>query len=324
MHALFDRNTANNRWGIKSALLKQFIEYFGQKTEQLDIYADDGKVTFISFTEKVVNRKNGALRKHLFMRNRVNVSAEVLKHPLRTAVSVNKLDFEVFSAQEKMHVVISVKDFKSIVAHAETLNAVINTFYSTPGRPLQFSYSMDGLHCQFTLMTVGDYTPSAAAAQSAAVSIAPTRASSRIRSITGPSSETSRSDKGQAVLTNMPPPAIPNTRKPVRKLGQKDPSGGSKTAQQDDNDDSLFVPLQEEDRRWDPADYENDEETLAWDASANNVSWFQVQMYIPCLTRARMPVSTQLSGIVALLHDRIRLTVTPLPKDCHQLKEYPK
>jgi cell cycle checkpoint control protein RAD9A len=73
----------------------------------------------------------------------------------------------------------------------------------------------------------------------------------------------------------MPPPAIPNTRKPVRKLGQNDTNGGSRTVQQDDNDDSLFVPLEEEDQRWDPADYENDEETLAWDASANNVSQFQ-------------------------------------------------
>jgi cell cycle checkpoint control protein RAD9A len=59
MHALFDRNTANNRWSIKSALLKQFVEYFGQKAEQLDIYAEEGKVTFISFTDKVVNRRNG-------------------------------------------------------------------------------------------------------------------------------------------------------------------------------------------------------------------------------------------------------------------------
>jgi cell cycle checkpoint control protein RAD9A len=59
MHALFDRNTANNRWSIKSAFLKEFIDYFSPKSEQLDIYAEDGKVTFLSFTEKVVNRKNG-------------------------------------------------------------------------------------------------------------------------------------------------------------------------------------------------------------------------------------------------------------------------
>jgi cell cycle checkpoint control protein RAD9A len=59
MHALFDKNTANNRWSIKSSFLKEFIDYFSPKSEQLDIYAEDGKVTFLSFTEKVANRKNG-------------------------------------------------------------------------------------------------------------------------------------------------------------------------------------------------------------------------------------------------------------------------
>jgi cell cycle checkpoint control protein RAD9A len=221
-----------------------------------------------------------------------------------------------------MHTVISVKDFKSIVAHAETMNTVINTFYSTPGRPLQFSYSMDGLHCQFTLMTAGDYTPSPSTAPSAAVSAAPTRASSRVQSITGPSSEISPSERSRSFPNNMPPPAVPNSRKPVRKLGQKDVNGGSKTAQQDDNDDSLFVPLEEEDRRWDPADYENDEETLAWDASANNVSKFRIWRHTFCSSVFRILASIQRSGIVALLHDQTRLIVTPLQKDCHQLKVF--
>lgn len=59
MHALFDRNTANNKWSIRSSFLKEFADYFGQKAEQLDMYAEDGRVTFLSFTDKIVNRKNG-------------------------------------------------------------------------------------------------------------------------------------------------------------------------------------------------------------------------------------------------------------------------
>jgi cell cycle checkpoint control protein RAD9A len=59
MHALFDKNTANNQWSIRSGFLKEFIDYFGQKAEQLDIYAEETKVTFLSFADKVVNRKNG-------------------------------------------------------------------------------------------------------------------------------------------------------------------------------------------------------------------------------------------------------------------------
>lgn len=57
MHALFDKQSANNKWTIHSSALKEAIEYFGPKTEQLDIYADDGRVTYTSFTEKISNGK---------------------------------------------------------------------------------------------------------------------------------------------------------------------------------------------------------------------------------------------------------------------------
>lgn len=59
MHALFDKHTANNRWSIKSTYLREFIEYFGARTEQLDFYFEDHQVTFTSFTEKIVNANKG-------------------------------------------------------------------------------------------------------------------------------------------------------------------------------------------------------------------------------------------------------------------------
>ena len=61
MHALFDKNLANNKWSIQSALLKEYIEYFGPKTEQLDIYAEDSRAIFTSYTEKIMNGKGCAL-----------------------------------------------------------------------------------------------------------------------------------------------------------------------------------------------------------------------------------------------------------------------
>ena len=65
---------------------------------------------------------------------------------------------------------------------------------------------------------------------------------------------------------DMPPPAVPNTRRTIRKLGQND-----KTKQQREDPESLFVP-EEDDTRWDPPDYENDEESMGWDASFQPVS----------------------------------------------------
>jgi len=60
MHALFDKNRAKNRWKIQSRILREFIEYFGPKTEHLDIYAEDGKVTLTSYTEKITNGRGRA------------------------------------------------------------------------------------------------------------------------------------------------------------------------------------------------------------------------------------------------------------------------
>lgn len=57
MHALFDKKAAKNSWKIGSSVLRTFIEYFGTGTEQLDIYSDEGRVAFTSYTEKVMGDK---------------------------------------------------------------------------------------------------------------------------------------------------------------------------------------------------------------------------------------------------------------------------
>lgn len=57
MHALFDRNSAKNRWRIGASILRSFIEYFGAGTEQLDIYSETGRATLTSYTEKIMDGK---------------------------------------------------------------------------------------------------------------------------------------------------------------------------------------------------------------------------------------------------------------------------
>jgi cell cycle checkpoint control protein RAD9A len=54
-HALFDRAVATNRWSISSKVLRDFIEHFGQGTEQLDICSEQGRMNFTSFTQKIVS-----------------------------------------------------------------------------------------------------------------------------------------------------------------------------------------------------------------------------------------------------------------------------
>jgi cell cycle checkpoint control protein RAD9A len=240
MHALFDRNVAKNRWSMHSSAVKEYVEYFGSKTEMLDIFSgdgEDGRAVFKSYTEKISNGK------------------EILKHPLVTAVAVNTSDFEEFNVQPGMHIIISVKDFKAIVLHADTLKTNLKSYYSQPTRPLQFSYGCDGLVCEFTLMTSGDYSTTASQTPAPAVQM-PSRENSRLES-------RNRS-------FDMPPPAEPPSRL-ERAAKRRHPgsrkANSSKPAAPDP--DSLFVQ-QDEDERWEPLDYNQEEETLGWDASADH------------------------------------------------------
>ena len=157
MHALFDKTSASQGWKISSRILREYIEFFGPKTEQLDLLAQDGKAIFTSFTEKVSDGKGRSLLQRARLRhNNANTLPEVLKQPLETAIAIHTQDFEDFHMQENMHIVISVKDFKAILTHAQTLRGSISASFSLPSRPLQFSYQNFGVHCEFTLMTTGD------------------------------------------------------------------------------------------------------------------------------------------------------------------------
>lgn len=267
MHALFDRSVAQNRWSMHSGAIREYIEYFGTKTELLDIYTgEDGRCVFKSYTEKISDGK------------------EILKHPLVTAVAVNTSDFEEFSVQAGLHIVISVKDFKAIVLHADTLKTSFRAYYSQPTRPFQFSYGCDGLLAEFTLMTSGDYsgappTPTLAPRQPTATPQQQSRQGSH-----APSATSERLDT-HSMRSEMPPPVQPASRRDqngrLRNPGSRQPSSAptqSQTARlqkQPEDEESLFVPhddatmQEEEDAAWAPMDYEK-EETLGWDASADH------------------------------------------------------
>lgn len=254
MHALFDRSVAKNRWSMHAGAIKEYTEYFGTKTEMLDIFAgEDGRCVFKSYTEKISNGK------------------EILKHPLVTAVAVNTSDFEDFSVQPGLHIIISVKDFKAIVVHADALKTSLKAFYSQPTRPLQFSYGCDGLLCEFTLMTSGDFN-AAPPTPTPAPQIHNSRQNSRAPSTTAEGTEP------RPVRADMPPPAEPASRRDrIGRLRNPGTLPNSAPAQTQNNSDSLFIPDEEDARRreeeeesaWAPVDYEK-EETLGWDASANH------------------------------------------------------
>lgn len=245
MHALFIKESANNRWSISSRTLREFVEHFGPGTEQLDIYSEDGRMSLTSFTEKIMSGN------------------EILKQPLHTTIAIDTLEFGEFAVEEKLHIVISVKDFKSIVAHAGTTNTIVKALYSHPSSPMQLTYSEEGLLSEFILMTIGESR--GASATPAAGNT--TRGNSKYHVSRQPLEATPASKR--TANFEMPPP--PTNIIPSLKSKSSRPS--PPPPQPSVQSEALFFPEADDDRKWDPVHYDEEEdEMLLWDAGGDNVS----------------------------------------------------
>ncbi|CEL01375.1 hypothetical protein ASPCAL00959 [Aspergillus calidoustus] len=255
-HAIFDRSTAINEWSIEPKFLKEIIDHFSPSAEQLDIYSENTKVIFTSFTAKITHGK------------------EVLKQPVHTSVAIDKADFEQFMANDGVHVAISLKDFRAVIAHAETARIMITALYTRPCRPLQLAYDFEGIRTEFTLMTTGDPGPEDVPTSSRPVpqlSARQTPAPAPVGQASNLANSTSSTSSRQ-----MPPPR----GRPIRPLtgtsSRVEPAEPSTQATAPSASslkfDSLFVPA-DDDRQWDVAEDDEAEaeaeDMLGWDASAD-------------------------------------------------------
>lgn len=195
-----------------------------------------------------------------------------MKQPLRTSVAIDALDFEDFAVEENLRIGISVKDFRAIVVHADTLKSSISALYSYPTRPLQLSCHGHGIDCEYTLATIGEY-------RGGSETPAPptTRAGSAQAPTKAPIREEMRQDIQRQPSESMPPPAEPAsrrfTRPPPSQQVQR-PSPPPPKASLDP--DSLFLPAEAEDddRVWGERNYEDEDDMLGWDLNANTVSFY--------------------------------------------------
>jgi cell cycle checkpoint control protein RAD9A len=177
---------------------------------------------------------------------------EILKQPLHTSVAIDTKEFEEFCVEEKLHVAFSVKDFKAIITHADSLNASITALYSRPTRPLQIAYESDnGMLCEFTLMTIGDF-------RGGSVTPAPSIARTK---------PNAPSDRQTPAPSNslMPPPSQPVVRQRHNRPSPPPPKASL-------DPESLFFPEDESPSGWDDRDEKEEEDLLGWDGSEDNVS----------------------------------------------------
>jgi cell cycle checkpoint control protein RAD9A len=195
-----------------------------------------------------------------------NNRTEVLRQPLQTSVAMDKLDFDDFGVEEKIHIGTTVRDFRSIVTHAESLMAVITTNYSHPGKPLRMAYTEHGMQCEFILMTIGEY-------RGGSVTPAPVggRGMSRLPRAVQPAKPL---DEGPSRRPpqSMPPPPPPASRSFVQPASQQSAKPLPPPPKASVNQESLFLDDDDDDGPWEERDYEKGEDQVGWEDSGANVS----------------------------------------------------
>lgn len=262
LRANFDSAGSFNRWTTPARTLRDVVDYFGARTDQLDWSFERGKVNFTSYTEKIADAR------------------DIFKQPMHTSVAIEKNDFTDFAVQKGLHIGIMVRDFRAIVSHADAIGAVVTARYSRGNRPMQISYDVDGILSQFTLMT-RDHSDGLPSAGGSKTSTPARNQSVRPAEPLQPRESSVRVGNHDHALrlpgTTMPPPT---KTAPLLEVTEPSRSNQTRSSQISRNpttpvpsasldQDSLFFPGGEDEHFWD--EHDNDtaeqEDFVTWDAS---------------------------------------------------------
>lgn len=267
LRANFDSTNSPNHWTTSARTLRDIVEYFGAKTDQLDWSFEKGKVNFTSYTEKITDGR------------------DIFKQPMHTSVAIERKDFTDFSVQEGLHIGIVVRDFRAIVSHADGVGVSVTARYSRGNRPVQIVYENDGILCEFTLMTRGppanvpsaDGTRTSTPARDLSVRPAqrpqPQNTGPRpvdrdpTRTLSGTTMPPQAANVSCKHTTGAPQPTQSVTT--TTKLNQASQNGSPPAPSASLDQHSLFFPAGENEHFWD--EHDNDtaeqEDFVTWDAS---------------------------------------------------------
>ncbi|KAJ3496357.1 hypothetical protein NLG97_g2717 [Lecanicillium saksenae] len=264
VHAKFSKQDAPHHWSISSRTLRQLMDHFGPGIDYLDVNTDGDHVNFTCFSEKTVSED------------------AVLKKPLQTSIAVEADEFDDIEVEDKLHIVISVKDFRAIIQHAGIGGSALSARYSLPARPIQFSYASDALSCEFLIMTVGERGSNPAQKTKKGRKAAPVNSAPRLEATSRKTSVApSEAPAANAEMTQPPtqasarvqPPSasrpVGTIRASVSRMSAFDLRPSQKPPPPTLRSESLFV----EDEGWEPVrDEDEDAEEhaqLGWDHSAD-------------------------------------------------------
>jgi cell cycle checkpoint control protein RAD9A len=216
-------------------------------------------------------------------------ATELLKKPLHTSIAVDKDEFVDLALEDKLHIIVNVKDFRAILQHAQLIAGDLSASYSRPGRPMKLHYSADGIVCEFVLMTVGTQTASLAqklrkgkgktvavnGGLEAATASNSSRAGSVVVNGATPAPSAPQEQAQAAVPRPAPRPATATFEMRPPPLPPVPPALPMASTL---SSESLFVLQPDEDSQWEPMNEDEEDdmgerERLGWDTGSQQVRW---------------------------------------------------
>ncbi|PHH59348.1 hypothetical protein CDD81_3352 [Ophiocordyceps australis] len=281
VHARFNKHEAPHHWTMSSRTLRQLMDHFGPGTEYLDINTDGDHVNFTCFSEKTTTQDT------------------VLKKPLHTSIAVEVDEFDAIEVEEKLHIVISVKDFRAITQHAGFTTNTISARYSLPSRPIQLTYAADAISCEFLVMTVGERASNANQKTTKTNRTVGRKAKMSLKSDFDGINAATSSDAPTPRLVPNPTSHMGIARASASRIGAFNlrPSQHA-PPRQTLQSESLFV----DDDGWEPLadqDHDGDQDArLEWDHGKRHESWTGHLGYEPA-SKSAMPDDSEAEAIQA-------------------------
>lgn len=213
-------------------------------------------------------------------------------------------EFDDIDVAEKLHIIISVRDIRAILQHANWTSSELSAAYSRPGRPMKISYNGDGIICEFVLMTVDEkgtaaqkkgQSRAAAKATRPALHAAPNTPAAQV---SNHARQQSPSREQQAQQASMPPPARKSAGPRSSQFDIRAPLAQPPSTLKSD---SLFLPQPDEDEQWEPVNPEEDDEEgenprLEWGTSNDPVGDLEPSADDTCLFLSQNPSTLRTSN----------------------------
>jgi len=136
MHAIYQKNTIH-RWVATPRLIREWLNHFYHKLEEISMVCKDGSIIFKSFIDDAVARE------------------DLTDRPLQTEIVINPSEFELFNVICDVELTFNFRELKAILYFGEALGYPVKAFFERDGQPIIFTVNSSNLfEADFVLATL--------------------------------------------------------------------------------------------------------------------------------------------------------------------------